>query len=156
MRPSSCKAKGRRHQQRIVRDILDAFPHLTEDDVRSTSMGAGGEDILMSPLAHASVPLSIEAKNVERLNIWSALEQASSNCPSSRSPCVIFTKNRSDAYAVIPWPLLISLMQTRTSGASTPLIPPSDSSQMDVDGIVDAVARATRDVLTAHQILKSE
>ena len=111
MRPSSCKAKGRRHQQQVVKDILQAFPHLTPDDVRSTSMGASGEDILMSPHAQECVPLSIECKNCERLNIWSAVQQAESNCPTHRSPCVVFTKNRSSTYAVIPWNKLVELLK---------------------------------------------
>ena len=55
MRPQSCKSKGRRFQQKVARAILDVFPHLTEDDVRSTSMGAPGEDIQMSPLGAAGL-----------------------------------------------------------------------------------------------------
>ena len=123
MRPSSCKAKGRRHQQSIVRDILTAFPMLTPDDVRSTSMGAGGEDILMSPRAQEYVPLSIEAKNTERLNLWSAIEQAAANCPSDREPCVVFTRNRAKVYAAVPWELLVRLLKDKSPsyhGISSP------------------------------------
>ena len=119
MRPSSAKAKGRRHQQRIVRDILAAFPELTPDDVRSTSMGASGEDVLLSPAAQRCVPLSIEAKNTERLNVWTAIEQAESNCPSTRTPCVVFTRNHAKAYAVVPWEMLLRCLRALagTAGA---------------------------------------
>lgn len=103
LKPSSAKAKGRRHQQRIVRDILAAFPDLTPDDVRSTSMGAGGEDVLLSPAAQRRVPLSIEAKNCERLNVWAAIAQCEANAPPGRPPCVVFTRNHASAYAAVPW-----------------------------------------------------
>ena len=51
MKPSSCKAKGRRLQQRVAQSIRDAFAGLAEEDVRSTSMGAGGEDVQLSSQA---------------------------------------------------------------------------------------------------------
>lgn len=66
MRPSSCKAKGRRLQQQIVADLYARFPALAEGDLRSTSMGCGGEDIQMSPAAREVIPFSIEAKNQVR------------------------------------------------------------------------------------------
>jgi len=109
MRPQSCKAKGRRLQQKIVSDIVEAFPHLKEDDVISTSMGCGGEDVRLSPLARNSIPLSIEAKNQEKLNIWDAYSQATSNCPENATACVIFKKNNSDTFAMLPWKSLLEL-----------------------------------------------
>ena len=121
MRPQSAKAKGRRHQQRIVKDILYAFPHLQPDDVVSTSMGCGGEDLKMSPVARQSLPLSIEAKNQERLSIWSCVQQAEANTPSGASPCVVFTKNHAKVYAVLPWPVLLDLYKRLgNAGAELP------------------------------------
>lgn len=113
MRVQSCKSKGRRFQQKIAASIIEAFPHLTEEDCFSTSMGAPGEDIRMSPLARESVPLSIECKCQERLNVWSCLEQAESNCPQNATPCLVFSKNRSPSYAVVPWPFLLSLLSKK-------------------------------------------
>ena len=63
----------------------------------------------MSPLARESVPLSIECKCQEKLNVWSCLEQARSNCPSGATPCLVFSRNRSPTYAVVPWPFLLRL-----------------------------------------------
>jgi len=60
MRPQSCKAKGRRFQQKVVADLLRTFAHLAPDDVVSTSMGAGGEDIRLSKRARDAIPLSFE------------------------------------------------------------------------------------------------
>jgi len=65
----SRKSKGRRLQQ-FVRDmILENFDHLEPDDVRSTSMGAGGEDVLLSPAARKVFPFSVECKNVEKISL---------------------------------------------------------------------------------------
>ena len=109
MKPQSCKAKGRRLQQKIVDDILKAFPSLKQDDVFSTSMGCGGEDVKMSPATRSLLPLSIEAKNQEKLNIWDAYSQAESNCPPETTPCVIFKKNNTKTFAMIPWDKLLEL-----------------------------------------------
>lgn len=109
MRPQSCKSKGRRLQQRIARDIVEAFPHLTEDDAVSTSMGAGGEDVRLSTAARRALPLSIECKCQEKLNVWSCLEQARANAPSGATPCLVFSRNRAPTYAVVPWDVLLEL-----------------------------------------------
>ena len=111
MKPQSAKGKGRRFQQRIVASILETFPDLQPDDVLSTSMGCGGEDVRLSPFARRHLPLSLEAKCQERLNVWAALEQAKSNCPSSSTPCVVFSKNRAPTYAVLPWATVLDLFR---------------------------------------------
>ena len=109
MRPQSCKSKGRRLQQRVAADILGAFPHLTPDDCVSTSMGAPGEDVRLSAAARECVDLSFECKNVERLNVWACLEQCERNAPAGSTPCLVFSRNRSGTYAVVPWPALLAL-----------------------------------------------
>ena len=109
MRPQSAKAKGRRFQQKVVASVLKAFPHLNPDDVVSTSMGCGGEDVRMSPLARESLPLSLECKCQERLNVWSCVEQARRNCPEGATGCVVFSKNHEETYAVVPWATLLDL-----------------------------------------------
>ena len=117
MRPQSCKSKGRRFQQKIARDIVDAFPHLQEDDAISTSMGAGGEDIRLSTAARRALPLSIECKCQEKLNVWNCLEQAKANTPAGATPCLIFSRNRAPTYAVVPWETLLGLYSAlHTSG----------------------------------------
>ena len=62
IKPSSSKAKGRRLQQAVRDGILEAFPALEPDDVKSTSMGAGGEDVQLSPAARKLFPYQIECK----------------------------------------------------------------------------------------------
>ena len=111
MKPQSCKSKGRRLQQKVARSILDKFQHLGDGDVVSTSMGAGGEDVRMSPLARASLPLSIECKCVEKINVWACLDQARANTPSGGdvTPCLVFSRNNAPTYAVVPWDVLLEL-----------------------------------------------
>ena len=74
-------------------------------------MGAGGEDLLLSPAAQRCFPFSIECKNQEALNIWKALEQAQQNAKTGRAPLLIFKRNKSDVYAVLPLDVLINLVQ---------------------------------------------
>jgi hypothetical protein len=95
MKTSSCKSKGRKLQQKVRDIIIEIFPQLEQGDVRSTSMGANGEDIQLSPLAKRYFPYSIECKNVEKLNIWTAFEQACSNAVPNTLPLLIFKRNRS-------------------------------------------------------------
>ena len=101
MRPQSAKAKGRRLQQEVAEAIVAASKgHLEPDDVRSTSMGAPGEDILLSPSARRLFPFSIECKNVEKLNIWEAINQAKSQ-NRDHKPMVCFKKNGEEIYVAI-------------------------------------------------------
>jgi len=101
MRPQSCKAKGRRLQQEVRDIFLAAAPTLEPDDIRSTSMGASGEDLLFSPAARKVYPFSVECKNVERLNIWEAIEQAKSNSRQF-TPVVCFKRNAEAIYIALP------------------------------------------------------
>lgn len=111
MRPQSAKNKGRKLQQWVRDKIVEAFS-LHPEDVRSTSMGAGGEDVLLSPRARERFPYSIECKNTERLNLWQAWEQASSNS-GDHQPLVIIKRNRSKPLAVVDAEYFIGLHNGR-------------------------------------------
>ena len=107
MRISSSKAKGRRLQNYVRDRLKEVFikdwkklPALEDDDIKSQTMGMTGEDIVMSPDAKKIIPYSFECKNVEKINIWSALEQAETNC-EGRTPVLVFKRNRSKTYVVI-------------------------------------------------------
>lgn len=115
MRPQSAKAKGRRFQQFIRDYFLRHAPELEQDDIRSTSMGAGGEDILFSPAARRIYPLSIECKNVEKLNIWDAIKQAVENCKDKYRPVVAFTRNREKVYVAIELSYFMELLKCKKS-----------------------------------------
>jgi len=119
MKTQSCKAKGRRLQQQVRDKILSCFDHLTLDDVRSTSMGAGGEDVQLSTEARRCVPFSFECKNVEKLNVWGAIDQAKDNCPKGSDPVLIMKKNGRDAYAVIHMDAFFELILSKKHAQET-------------------------------------
>lgn len=99
MKPQSAKAKGRVLQQ-WVRDKLIEILDIHPEDIESRSMGAGGEDLIMARAARKSFPMSIECKNVEKLNIWDAYEQASANC-GDYQPIVVMKKNGKKPLVVV-------------------------------------------------------
>jgi len=103
MRVSSAKSKGRRHQQDVCKKLLEVGNGLEPDDIRSASMGAYGEDILFSPAARRQFPFSIECKNVEKLSVWAAIDQARSNCDPNYTPAVVFTRNHEVPQVALPF-----------------------------------------------------
>lgn len=110
MKPQSAKAKGR-NLQKWVRDlILETWTDLEPDDVRSTSMGAGGEDLLLSPAARRKFGFSVECKNVEKLNVWSAYEQAEANC-GNHEPLLVMKKNRKKPLVVMDAEAFLELVK---------------------------------------------
>ena len=110
MKTQSAKAKGRKLQQ-MVRDLLlERFTDLEPDDVRSTSMGAGGEDLLLSPAARRKFPYSVECKNVEKLNVWNAYDQASANC-GKHEPLLVMKKNHKKPLVVLDLETFVDLLK---------------------------------------------
>lgn len=100
MKPSSAKNKGRKLQQWVRDCILKHFKtKLEPDDVKSTSMGAGGEDVQLSPAARKLFPYAIECKNVERVNIWQSYAQA--NTHGKHEPLLIVKKNHHKPLAIV-------------------------------------------------------
>ena len=71
MKTSSAKAKGRNLQKR-VRELLIEKLDIHPEDIESRSMGASGEDLIMARAAREKFPYSIECKNQEKVNVWSA------------------------------------------------------------------------------------
>ena len=97
MKPSSAKGKGRRLQNYLVGQIREWFT-FPEEDVKGAIMGENGVDIKMSSAALKVLPFSFECKNVEALNIWSAIKQASSNMTQNTIPAVVFKRNHTKVY----------------------------------------------------------
>ena len=91
MKTSSAKAKGRRLQQKFMQLLIEKL-NIDPEDIESRSMGAGGEDLIMSRAARNKFPYSIECKNQEKLNIWAAWEQANNN-KGIYEPLVVIKKN---------------------------------------------------------------
>ena len=91
MKTSSAKAKGRRLQQKFMQLLIEKLD-IDPEDIESRSMGAGGEDLIMSKAARTKFPYSVECKNQEKLNIWSAWDQANSN-RGIYEPIVVIKRN---------------------------------------------------------------
>ena len=108
-RTQSAKAKGRRLQQ-WVRDKLIEMLDVHPEDIESRSMGAGGEDLIMARAARSKFPHSIECKNVEKLNVWDAYEQAVLNS-GEYEPLLIMKKNGKKPLAVVDAEYLIRLYE---------------------------------------------
>lgn len=112
------KAKGRNHQKATAKALLEAFPGVLEEgDIRSLSMGASGHDLIMSPLALRTIPFDFECKNVEDLQLWSAIRQACARDdqrerhPKS-NPALVFKRNYTKAVAVVPFGWLYNVLLT--------------------------------------------
>lgn len=112
LKPSSAKAKGRVLQQ-AVRDLLRAKFNLEDDDVRSISMGAQGEDILLSPAARRRIPLSIECKSREKIAVYGFYEQAKENA-GGYEPCVIVKQNRDKPLVIVDCVYFFDLLRRAT------------------------------------------
>ena len=109
MKTQSAKAKGRRLQQWVVQQLIETFD-IHPEDIKSCSMGAGGEDVQMARSAREKFPYSIECKNVEKLNVWEAYEQAKSNS-NDYEPIVIMKKNQKKPLVVVDADFFISLFK---------------------------------------------
>ena len=99
MKTSSAKAKGRRLQQKFMQLLIEKLD-IDPEDIESRSMGAGGEDLIMSKAARTKFPFSVECKNQERMNIWSAWEQANGN-RGIYDPLGVTKKNGVDPLVVL-------------------------------------------------------
>jgi hypothetical protein len=108
MKPASAKAKGRALQDWIRLKLIEEFD-MYEEDIKTAVMGESGEDIKMARAAREKFPFSIEAKNVEKLNVWEAYEQAKENA-GKYEPIVVMKKNRKKPLVVIDAESFIKLM----------------------------------------------
>lgn len=107
MKPQSAKAKGR-NLQKWVRDQLIEHLDVHPEDIESRSMGAGGEDLIMARAARKKFNFSVECKNVERLNVWEAYEQAKVNS-GDYEPIVVMKKNHKKPLVVVDAEYFIKL-----------------------------------------------
>jgi hypothetical protein len=107
MKPSSAKAKGR-NLQKWVREKLIEELDIHPEDIESRSMGAGGEDLIMARAARKKFNFSVECKNVEKLNVWEAYEQAQANS-GDYEPIVVMKKNHKKPLVVIDAEYFIKL-----------------------------------------------
>jgi hypothetical protein len=103
------RAKGNRFE-RLVIDMLkergwsSAYRNFQ-------SGGQGGGDVIGGP-----ANVHIEAKHRETLALWKWLAQAEAEARPTDIPIVVFKRNGSQVYAVLPFDELLALLQLRESG----------------------------------------
>ena len=99
MKTQSAKAKRRNLQKWVVQQLIETFD-IHPEDIKSCSMGGGGEDVVMARAAREKFPFSVVCKNVQKLNVWDAYEQAQANC-NGYEPIVVMKKNHKKPLVVI-------------------------------------------------------
>jgi len=109
MKPSSAKSKGRTFQQWVRDRILDKFS-LHPDDVKSTSMGANGEDVQLSYAARQCFPYQIECKSRSKIAIYGYYEQAQEH-GDKHEPVVFVKQNRSKPLVIVDAEHFIELVK---------------------------------------------
>lgn len=101
MKTASAKAKGRLLQNWVRDFLLHLHPSLEPDDIRSTGMGQGGEDIQFSPAARKVCPFSIECKSYASIAAMNWYDQAMINAPKGVEPVLVMKANRRRPVVVV-------------------------------------------------------
>jgi len=97
----SAKAKGRNLQKWTRDKLLEFSDGLEPDDVKSTSMGAGGEDVQLSPAARRQWPISIECKAKKAFAFYKDYDQAKANCPDGAEPILVCKGDRKKPMVIV-------------------------------------------------------
>lgn len=114
MKTSSAKQKGRKLQQLVRERILESFPVLQDGDVKSTSMGAQGEDVQLSPYARTVLPISVEAKARRSIAVGRWYEQAQEHAiGTALNPVVVMKEDRKDPLVLISLSFFMAMMKDR-------------------------------------------
>lgn len=104
------KQKGRRGQQEIVAMLLETFPELEQDDIRSTPMGCTGEDIMLSPKAQKSLGgVQIEIKRRKTLSVANYITQADAH--GQKAPIVFMREDRGEWLTCIKSDYFLKLLR---------------------------------------------
>jgi hypothetical protein len=99
------RQKGARGEREWAGILRAHFPdRVFRRNIQSRGGGAEAADVTGLPGWHA------EVKRVEKLNIWSALQQAESDAKPGERPYVAFRRNRSGWYVALPAPLFLALL----------------------------------------------
>jgi len=143
IRPQSAKSKGRRLQQWAAVRFKEAFPHLQGNDVRSLSMGASGDDLILSTAALQVLPYNFEMKNVESFQQWATLRQVNKRRDTAATlPCMVVKRNRVDPVAIIPFGHFLHLLRLECTPVQAQTPPPPPVPEMT----------SARDLLTAFDL----
>jgi hypothetical protein len=109
MKPASAKQKGRSYQQEVRDLILSRFTALEPDDCKSTSMGASGEDVQLSPAARKLLPIQVECKRVKSAKgLYNWYAQAAAH--GKHEPVVFIRQDRDKPLVILSATTYLNLM----------------------------------------------
>lgn len=110
-RTTPLKAHPRSKGNRAEREVIDTLRQHGWSTARRNfqSGGQGGGDIIEGPPG-----FSIEIKHQERCSIWAWIEQCEEAAAPTETPLVVFRRNRSRWYAVIPLDDLLPMIEAVT------------------------------------------
>jgi hypothetical protein len=114
---ASAKQKGRKLQQLVRDKLIELLTPwgIVEDDVKSTGMGQGGEDVQLSPLARKYMPVSIECKKYAKFAIYGPYEQAE-KASGKYEPLLVIQGDRKKPLAIVALDYYIELERQRIKG----------------------------------------
>ncbi len=119
MTTSSAKAKGRRFQQFVCKALLEIGKEygLEADDIKSTSMGVSGRDVLLSPAAvKVFGRLDVECKNVEKLVVSTTFYEHSAKYPDGLA-VLAHTKNHREPLITLHLKDFMTLLKTKVGSS---------------------------------------
>jgi hypothetical protein len=113
VKTSSCKAKGRRLQQSIAKQIAEllGLEYGKDQLVDSRTMGLSGKDVILIGEAKQRFPFDVETKNSQTWSIPSWIEQAKSNTEPGREWLLVCAKNRHEPIAILDFKVLLNLLK---------------------------------------------
>lgn len=109
------KSKGRQLQQKMRDAILASFPKLETDDVKSTAMGQGGEDVQLSPAARKLFPYSVECKRHKAFAVYGPYEQAAANA-GGYEPLLVIQGDRKKPLVILDLEHFMQLTTRKPNG----------------------------------------
>jgi len=123
MRTSSCKAKGRRLQQRVRDDLRAIAPALDPTDIESTPMGCNGVDVILTKAARTVFgELAIECKNVENLNVVRVFTDHAAKY-ADKIPLLVHARNNTAPMVTLDWCTFLRLYLSRVIPPQNPYKP---------------------------------
>jgi len=113
IKTSSAKSKGRNLQKHLRDSILASFTALEPDDCKSTSMGASGEDVQLSPAARKLIPCSFECKSYAKIAVYQWFKQCKTNAKTYQ-PVLVIKQNQDKPLAVIDLEYFVELLRGKS------------------------------------------
>jgi len=110
---SSRKAKGRRLQQEIAKRIseITSIPCGKDCEISSREMGQSGTDVRLIGKALEMFPYAVECKNTEKIDLWSAIDQAKTNQKNGTEWLLFIKRNNTDPVVVLSADEFFNLMK---------------------------------------------